>query len=259
MNPLLRRLLGVPKVQALLRRLYRTGPVVWSKLLEDFNLRIEIKGLENLHALAGQSIVVVANHPHGLLETFIVGHVLVDQGGRRDVRFFANEIIGKQFQVLMPHLIPVRIMGRPNPERFQFNQKSMQSALQILKEPGSTVMIFPGGNVSSFKLSSPEGAFTVTDSPWKWSPIRLMREANVRIVPLHVSGRNSLGFHFFGAPAVLLRRLISFHEFMRTRNKTITVTIGKSLGPEDFVGGSEAIDEHILQLRKLVYALPEGS
>lgn len=255
MNPLVRRLLGVPKVQALFRRLYRTGPVVWSDLLKDFDIKIEIRGLEHLRELEGQSIVVAANHPHGLLDTFILGHLLNGPGARGDLRFFASDLIGKQFQVLLPSLIPMQTMGRPRPERFRFNQNAMATAVGFLKQPGSTVVTFPGGHASSFKLVSPEGPLRITDSPWKWMPLRLMRETGVRVLPVHISGTNSLWFHVLGAPAVWLRRLFAFHQFMSTRQRTITVTLGPSLGPQDFAGAPEALDDHSLVLRNKVYAL----
>jgi hypothetical protein len=85
----------------------------WETAARVLGLEIEIEtnGLENISSLAGRPFLLLANHPHGLLDGITLGVLFEKHLKRRDYTFIANEIIGAVFAEAKPFLLPVNNMS----------------------------------------------------------------------------------------------------------------------------------------------------
>jgi len=222
--------------------LFQTGQQAW-------NLKTTIDG--DFPPLAtGQGLLVVANHPRGLLELFIVGGWLEEKSGR-PVRFLVNRLIGEAFPTLNAHIIGVDNMSRRGPERSAFNRAALLEAVEFLRS-GGVLNVCPAGQVASWRLNSPEGWFRTSDHPWHATFASLARAANVPILPIHVSGSTRLRYRFARLFGLVFGRMMNFREFNAGVNTQTVISVAERVGANVLDGKS---DEEISRLcRGLVFS-----
>jgi putative hemolysin len=160
--------------------------------------------------------LVVANHPHGLLDG--VGMIKELLKHRTDVRVMANHLL-YCFEELKPVFIGVNPFGGDKAKRF--NAKAVIQSVKWLENGGLLVM-FPGGEVSSVNLASRN----VIDPKWDAGIGWLVRKTNSPVVPLFISGRNSFLFQTAGIIYERLRTPLLVKEFLNHRGASITVDCG---------------------------------
>ncbi len=222
MNKGLEWLLGMAAFQAHTRpvqerdpgaNLYRTAEEAW-------NLQTTIHGEL---AASDRGLVVVANHPRGLLEMLIAGGWLEEATGR-PVRFMVNRMAGEVFPALKAHIVGIDNMGRRGPARSAFNRAALAEALAFLRE-GGVLYVCPAGQVASWRLRSPEGWFRSTDHPWHPTFVALAREADVPIQLLHLSGSTRLRYRMLRLFGVVFGRIMNFREFIAGANAKTRITV----------------------------------
>ncbi len=160
--------------------------------------------------------VVVANHPYGGLDGMILAHLLL--GIRPDARVMANEILGR-IPDLRPIMFFVDVFGGAQAARS--NARAMRASLEHLKA-GGLLVIFPAGEVSSLDLSRR----AVCDPKWSDMVARLVRKANVPVLPVYFEGKNSSFFQIMGLVHPRLRTAMLPREMLNKRNKKIRVHVG---------------------------------
>jgi putative hemolysin len=190
--------------------------------------------------------LVVANHPHGLLDG--VGIIKELLKHRTDVRVMANHLL-YCFEELKPVFIGVDPFGGDKAKRF--NAKAVIKSVKWLESDGLLVM-FPGGEVSSLNLASR----TIIDPKWDAGVGWLVRKTNSPVVPLFISGRNSFLFQTVGLIYERLRTTLLVKEFLNHRGAAITVDCGPLI-PVKALKTIEN-DNHIARhLRTCTYLLRE--
>ncbi len=209
--------------------LFQTGQQAW-------NLQTTIDGA--LPPLAvGQGLLVVANHPRGLLELFLVGGWLEEQSGR-PVRFLVNRLIGEAFPTLNTHIIGVDNMSRRGPERSAFNRAALLEAIDFMRS-GGVLNVCPAGQVASWRLHSPEGWLQNTDHPWHSTFASLARAAQVPIQPIHVSGSTRLRYRFARLFGLVFGRMMNFREFNAGVNTQTVISVAERIESEILDGKSD--------------------
>lgn len=182
-------------------------------ILEEFGVRLQVSGLENLPESGG--CIVASNHPLGGLDAM----ALLEMASRRrkDICFIVNDIL-LRLENLRGIFVGVNKHGR-----------NSQQALQTLDEvyaSGGCTMIFPAGLVSRKRKG------VIKDLEWKKSFITKARKHQLPVVPVYISGKNS---NFFYNLAYLRTRLgikaniemlYLADEMYRQRNRTISIIFG---------------------------------
>ena len=92
------------------------------------------------------------------------------------------------------------------------------------------------------------------DVPWPASVIKLIRNANVPVIPIYFEAQNSKWFHFVGRIHPILRTLNLANELFNKKGKTIPMRIGRPIMPNEL---AEYADLEKLggYLRSRVYAM----
>ena len=159
--------------------------------------------------------VVVANHPFGLLEGFILVTLL--EKIRPDYRIVANTLLAST-----PALHERVIFVNPFEEASAHeNGRSLRASIECLRNDGLLVM-FPAGEVAHFNWSER----AVADPTWNTSAARLARKIGCPSLPLFFKGANSIPFHMLGALHPRLRTLNLARELVKKRNRVIHVRVG---------------------------------
>ncbi len=190
------------------------GVAFTTKMIEELNLKLEIRGKENLPE--NGRCFFVANHLYGILDGMILGHIV----GTKYGTFMG---IGNDAFQLIPQLATtvtsVNVYGK--------SAKNQIIELDKIYKSDVPINHFPAGEVSRRHKGK------VQDKEWHKSFISKAISEKRDIVPVFFHGRNSRLFYaihsirnFFGIKANIELMLLP-RELFNKRNKNIKVTIGK--------------------------------
>ena len=212
-----------------------------NKLIEHFNIKIEIEGIENLPE--NGKCFFVGNHIYGFLDGLIILKIVGEKYG--NLKFIGNEVF-----LLIPNLRPM--VAAVN--MFNKSPKEYLLALNEVYKSDLPITHFPNGFVSRIYKRK------VKDKYWKKSFIVKAVSCERNIVPIRFYGRNSNFFYtffiirrFFRIKAELETLLLP-REFFNKRNKTIKVKIGKMIPYKNF-DKSKSYSDWAQEIKELVYEL----
>ena len=211
------------------------------KIIEEFNLTLDIEGLENLPD--DGRCFFVANHPFGFLDGLVLTHTVSQKYG--SLKAIANDSF-MFIPQLRPFVAAVNVFGKSSKEYLQAINDTYDS-----KEP---ITHFPAGIVSRIAKGR------VQDLPWKKSFITKSISSKRDIVPFYFHGKNSRLFYgiflfrrIFGIKAVIELMLLP-REIFKKKNSTVKVTIGKPISHLTFDRSHNSF-EWAQKVRSHVYAL----
>ncbi len=211
-----------------LRRLYErhladADPDFWGSSVRRLRLRLDYDG-ERLQALpATGPCVVVANHPYGVLDGLMIGHLV--QGRRSDFRIVANGILTRSAEAA-PYIYPIDFADTAAARAT--NLRSRKAALAWLQE-GGVLVVFPGGTVST----SPRGFGAAVDPFWKPFTARLIHAARAPVLPFCFTGQNSRLFQLASQISLTLRLALLFHEVANKIDSRQRIEIGPLIAYRD--------------------------
>ena len=191
-------------------------------VLDDCNINFEIPE-EDLKRIPKEGpFITISNHPLGGIDGVLLLKLLVEK--RTDYKIIANFLLHR-VAPLKPYVMPV------NPFEDRKDVKSsltgIKNALLHLKE-GKPLGIFPAGEVSTYK----DGKLNV-DKPWEEGAVKLIKKANVPVIPIYFHAKNSRLFYFLAKISDTLRTAKLPSEVVSQRGKVIKVRIGKPISVKD--------------------------
>lgn len=187
-------------------------------ITKDFNIKFEIPK-EDLKRIPKEgAFISISNHPLGGADGILLLKILIEQ--RKDYKIIANFLLQK-IRPLKPYIMPVNPFE--NRKDAQSSLAGIKNSLSHLKE-GKPLGIFPAGEVST----SNDGKIKV-DKPWEEGAIKLIKKANVPIVPIYFHAKNSSLFYFLSKISDTLRTAKLPSELISKKRKVIKVRIGKPI------------------------------
>jgi putative hemolysin len=189
-------------------------------------------------------VVVVANHPYGVLDGALLTVLLIRV--RPDVKVLTNFLLG-DIPELQQHCIFVDPFETDR--SVESNRKAMREALAWLQH-GGLLAIFPAGEVSHWQMP----LAYVADPEWNDTAVRLLRRTRSTAVPVFFCGHNSVGFQLLGMIHPKLRTAFLLQEFLKQEGRTVEVRVGSPVAP-DAIEGIEDDREAIEYLRWRTYLL----
>ncbi len=193
------------------------------------------------------AVLVVANHPFGMLEGLILVELL--EKVRSDFRIVANGILATT-----PALHEKVFFVNPfDDAAASENARSVRASLEWLRGGGMLVM-FPAGEVSHLNF----GEWPVADPRWNSASARFARKIGCPTVPLFFEGANSVPFQMLGAIHPRLRTLNLAHELVNKRSHTIQVRVGTAVPAAVLKSYSDA-ESATAYLRARTYLLSNRS
>lgn len=165
-------------------------------------------------------VVVVANHPHGLVD----GMILADLIGRRrdDYRILTRALLTGLDEVASSYLIPVPF---PHEEDAQRKFIDMRAQAMAMLKQGGLISVFPSGVVSSSEtLFGP-----AIEAEWNVFTAQMIRRSGARVVPIYFPGSNSRWYQMANRISATLRQGLLLHEIVHSCNKPQKPVVGKPL------------------------------
>jgi len=212
-------------------------------VLDDCKIEFEIPE-EDLKRIPKEGpFITISNHPLGGVDGILLLKLLLEK--RSDYKIIANFLLHR-IEPLKPYVMPV------NPFESRKDAKSsvagIKSALLHLKE-GKPLGIFPAGEVSTYK----DGKLKV-DKPWEEGAVRLIKKANVPVIPIYFHAKNSRLFYTLSKISDTLRTAKLPSEVINQEGKVIKVRIGKPISVKDQEEYKEVPDFYEF-IRKKTYML----
>ena len=220
-----------------------SGTEFCDKVLSSYDIEFDIPEEDLKRLPKDGAFITISNHPLGGIDGILLLKLLVSH--RSDFKIMANFLLQK-LDPLAPYILPV------NPFEDRKDIKSslagFRSALTHLKE-GKPLGIFPAGEVSTKK----EGKIYV-DKKWEDSALKLIKKANVPVVPVYFHAKNSRLFYRMSKWSDVLRTAKLPSELISQWRRPIKVRIGQPISVKTQEEYSSLEDFSEL-LRKKTYML----
>src|ERR1700744_1590021 len=190
-------------------------------------------------------LVVVANHPFGVLDGVIICHLV--NRVRGDFQILTNAVLNRADEV-KEYLLPVDFTETP--QALETNLKSRAAAKHLLLN-GGCLIVFPAGAVATTPKLWDR---TAVDAEWKNLTARLISQGKAPVVPVFFAGQNSLLFQLASHLSMTLRLSLLFREVRDSIGGEVVVRIGEVIPFETL----EKIDDRqqlMNVLREATYAL----
>ena len=206
----------------------------WAKTIEYLNIKYTVNSLENIPSKG--SVIIVCNHPFGLLDGLIVAAIIAKI--RKDYKILINEEI-TQIDLIEKYLLPIKFSGITGD--IKQNIKSKKSAINLINDGGSLIL-FPSGEVATSKF--------IFDKPKErnWKPLvgSIIKKTECKIIPIHFKGKNSLLFQTVGFLSDQLRRILFIRELLNKKNNNYFLKVGNCIDSKKFkYWNSNAIADYL--------------
>jgi putative hemolysin len=191
-------------------------------ILNEFQIKFEIPE-EDLNRLPKDgAYITISNHPLGGIDGILLLKLMLEK--REDFKIIANFLLHR-IEPLKPYIMPV------NPFDDRKDVKSsisgFKNAILHLKN-GHPLGIFPAGEVSTYR----DGKLMV-DKPWEEAAMKLIKKAEVPVVPIYFHAKNSKLFYRLSKISDTLRTAKLPSELLTQKRRVIKVRIGRPIPVSD--------------------------
>ncbi|MBS0122979.1 lysophospholipid acyltransferase family protein [Thetidibacter halocola] len=221
------------------------GRDFWQVMVERYGLGLEVIAGSLDDIPREGPLVVIANHPYGILDGLMMGHILSVVRG--DFRILANHVFRKAEEL---DKIVLPISFEESKEAVQQNLETRKEALRYLGQ-GGCIGIFPGGTVATAArpFSRP------LDPGWRTFTAKMIAKSGATVVPIYFDGHTSRLFQLASHLHMTLRMGLLIQEFRKRVDTPVRVAIGQPIPRSEI--DSRAKDPRSLMdfLRKATYDL----
>lgn len=196
------------------------GRDFWEVMVERYGLGLDIVrgSLDNIPR--DGPLIVIANHPYGILDGLMMGHLL--QRSRGDFRILAHQVFRKAEDVSR---IVLPISFDETKEAVALNIKTRKTALSYLAD-GGAIGIFPGGTVST--AQKPFGR--PMDPVWRGFTAQMIAKSKATVLPIYFEGHTSRMFQIASHLHYTLRMGLLLKEFGKRVDSAVKIAIGDPIG-----------------------------
>lgn len=199
------------------------GQAFWKACLDVMGIPIQTPDAELENIPLEGPVVVVANHPHGLVD----GMILAELIGRRrdDYRILTRSVLDGIDEVASSYMIPVPFVHDPEAQK---KMVEMRAETMAWLKQGGLVTLFPSGVVaSSDSLMGP-----AVEQEWNVFTAQLIRRSGARVVPIYFPGSNSRWYQIANRISATMRQGLLLHEIVNSCNKPQRPVVGEALSDE---------------------------
>ena len=221
------------------------GRDFWQVMVDRYGLSLDIVGgaLSNIPSEA--PVILIANHPYGILDGLMMGHILSQARG--DFRILANSVFRKAEDL---NRIVLPISFDETREGVQTNIATRKTALDYLGQ-GGAIGVFPGGTVST--AERPFGR--PMDPMWRSFTARMIAKSNPTVIPIYFDGHTSRLFQIASHLHSTLRLGLLIKEFKKRVDTPVRVVIGEPIGRDVLDPIAKDSKQMMDFLRKATYEL----
>ncbi len=212
-------------------------------ILDEFQIKFEVSE-EDLKRIPKEGpYITVSNHPLGGIDGILLLKLMLER--EPDFKIIANFLLHR-IEPMKPYIMPV------NPFETHKDAKSsvigIKETLRHLSD-GKPLGMFPAGEVSTYK----DGKLVV-DKEWEEGALKVIRKAQVPVIPIYFHAKNSKLFYFLSKISDTLRTAKLPSELLTQKDRVIKVRIGKPISVAE-QNEYESLSSYSDFLRKKTYML----
>jgi putative hemolysin len=223
------------------------GSPFWPKAIRQMGIRIDTPPEEIARIPATGPLVVVSNHPHGLVDGMILAEMI--NRVRSDFKILTRSLLTGIPEVA-EFMIPVPFPHEDNARELGLQMRN--DTMAHLKA-GGVIILFPAG-----KVAMSETWFgPAIEAEWNVFTHKMIAKSGATILPVHFTGRNSRTFLIANKLSDTLRQGLLLYEIKRALFKPQRPYIGEPMPAsvlDDWDGNPRGflawLREHTLALGK---------
>lgn len=198
------------------------GAPFWPKAIRQMGIDILTPEHEVARIPATGPVVVVANHPHGLVDGMIMAEIV--SRVRSDFKILTRSLL-TGIPEIEEFMIPVPFPHEENSRELGLEMRNQ--TMEQLKR-GGLIILFPAG-----KVATSEGWFGAAVEP-EWNPFthKMIMRSGASVVPIHFTGQNSRAYQIANKLSPTLRQGLLLYEIKRALFKPQRPHVGEAIPPE---------------------------
>ncbi|MBV0911544.1 lysophospholipid acyltransferase family protein [Anianabacter salinae] len=195
------------------------GRDFWQVMVERYGLTLDVVGGAMSNIPANGPLILISNHPYGILDGLMMGHIL--SLARGDFRILAHRVFRKA-EDLNKIILPIAF--DETKEAVRQNLETRKTAHDYLRN-GGAIGIFPGGTVST----APKPFAHPLDPVWRTFTAKLISKSGATVVPVFFDGHNSRLFQVASHLHYTLRMALLINEFRARVDEPVRMVIGEPI------------------------------
>lgn len=195
------------------------GRDFWDVMVDRYGLSLDVAGGSLDDIPREGPLILIANHPYGILDGLMMGHMLRQTRG--DFRILAHRVF-KKAEDLNKVILPISFNATK--EAIELNVKTRRDAHEYLNA-GGAIGIFPGGTVSTSATPFAQPM----DPGWRNFTARLIAKSEATVMPIFFDGHNSRLFQIASHLHFNLRTALFIREFKSRVDEPVRVVIGEPI------------------------------
>ena len=217
------KLLLLRKVRQFEKMGIPVGQPFWKQALDILGINLLTKQSEITKIPKKGSLVITANHPHGLVDGMVLAELIGKV--RTDYKILTRSLLTgvKQIDQFM---IPVP---------FDHEENALKKSLEMRKsamdhlENGGVVVIFPSGKVASSETMFGD----VVEGDWNPFTAKLIQKSGANVVPIFFPGSNSRIYQIANQISATLRQGLLIYEVVHAMNKPQKPLVGSLIKQDE--------------------------
>ncbi|WP_394973888.1 GNAT family N-acyltransferase [uncultured Croceitalea sp.] len=187
-------------------------------ILKHYEIDFEIPEEDFKRLPKNGSFITISNHPLGGIDGVLLLKLILEQ--RSDFKIIANFLLNR-IEPMKQFILPVNPFE--NHKDVKSSVMGFKNAIKHIRE-GHPLGIFPAGEVSTYR----DGKLVV-DKPWEEAAIKLIRKAEVPVVPIYFHAKNSRLFYRLSKINDVFRTAKLPSEVTTQKRRPIKVRIGQPI------------------------------
>ena len=195
----------------------RPDELFWQDAVSRLDLKVNLKFEEGAEIPKTGRLLVVANHPFGVIDGLILCSELSKV--RQDYKIITHQVL-RQAPAVMHQILPIDF--DTTEAALRTNMMTRKDAVKQV-EDGGAVVLFPAGAISL----APKVIGKAHDAEWKTFAAKLASIENTTILPVFFEGQNSFSYMLARKMSQTLGYSLMFREICRRIGSRVDVTIRK--------------------------------
>ncbi len=236
----------------MVRRFERMGPAegqaFWTQALGIMGISLETPAAQIERIPAKGPVIVVANHPHGLVD----GMVLAELIGRvrTDYKILTRSLLTGVTEI-EEFMIPVPFPHEPN-AREQGLEMRARSMAHL--KAGGVIVLFPSGVVANSEtMFGP-----AIEKDWNPFTAKMVQRSGATVVPIYFPGQNSRAYQIANKVSPTIRQGLLIHEVVHACRKPQKPVVGEPISADAVKAFDGNQREFVAWLREKTLRLRES-